>query len=107
MQEGEVEVRQNTVAGRSNILNQLGKGSVIGEIAFIDRGKRSASVVAKGTCKALELRYSVIDAFLAERPLSGHALLKNIARVMAGRIRLLDDDMRDRIVWSFTPSEPE
>lgn len=107
VQEGEVEVRQNTVAGRSNILNQLGKGSVIGEIAFIDRGKRSASVVAKGTCKALELRYSVIDAFLAERPLSGHALLKNIARVMAGRIRLLDDDMRDRIVWSFTPSEPE
>lgn len=65
---------------------ELGAGSTIGELGLLDRGPRTATVVAKGPVDALVLTPQEFSGVLAEVPSISTKLLKS----MAAMIRDLD-----------------
>lgn len=62
-------------------------GSLVGEIAFLDGGPRSASVWAHGPCRLFRLSRAGFEAFRTGHPVLAADLLGAIARVLAGRLR--------------------
>ncbi|MGE0830257.1 MAG: Crp/Fnr family transcriptional regulator, partial [Hyphomonadaceae bacterium] len=81
--EGEVEVRLSSEGGRDVRIAALGAGSVIGEMAALDGGPRSADVDAVRRTKLLRIpRDAIIEAMTAE-PM---ALIELVAE-MSRRLR--------------------
>jgi CRP-like cAMP-binding protein len=79
--EGSAEVRrgEQTVA-------ELGPGDHFGELAILDGGPRTASVVASSPLKVLVLGQREFSALVDDVPGLSHKLL----RALAGRVRELD-----------------
>ena len=65
---------------------ELGPGSILGEMGLLDKGPRTATVVAQGPVSALVLGPREFAGLLDEVPSISHKLLK----AMAARIRELD-----------------
>ncbi len=65
---------------------ELGPGSVLGELGLLDKGPRTATVVAQGPVEALVLGPREFAGLLDEVPSISHKLM----RAMAARIRELD-----------------
>lgn len=78
---GTVVVKRN---GRK--VAELGAGSVLGEMGLLDKGPRTATVVAQGPVEALVLGPREFAGLLDEVPSISHKLM----RAMAARIRELD-----------------
>lgn len=65
---------------------ELGPGAFLGELGLLDRGPRTATVVAQGPVEALVLGPREFAGLLDEVPTLAHKLLKALAE----RIRELD-----------------
>lgn len=79
--EGTVVVKRN---GRK--VAELGPGAFLGELGLLDKGPRTATVVAQGPVEALVLGPREFAGLLDEVPSIAHKLM----RAMAARIRELD-----------------
>ena len=79
--EGQAAVKR---AGRK--VNTVGPGEYFGELALLDRGVRSASVIAETDMTLLVLGQREFSAVLDEVPGLAHKLLT----IMAGRLREAD-----------------
>lgn len=62
-------------------------GSVTGEMAFFDAQPRSADVRARSACTLFELSRERFDVLAAHEPRLTRALLMDLARVLAIRLR--------------------
>lgn len=62
-------------------------GSVVGEMAFLDERRRSASVWSRGHSTLFRLSRPAFDAFRAAHPDLACDLLIAIGQVLAGRLR--------------------
>jgi tetratricopeptide (TPR) repeat protein len=105
VEEGTFVVRKKAVGALGSVLGRLGKGSLVGEMAFFDRQSRSASIVADGAARAIEIPFAAIDAFVAEKPIAGQILLRNFARILSDRLRHLSEESRDRLHWGVSAAE--
>ena len=65
---------------------ELGPGAVIGELGLLDRGPRTATVVADGPVEVLVIGPREFSALLDDVPTINHKLLKSLA----GKVRELD-----------------
>ena len=72
--EGKVSVRRN-----NRKIAELGPGSVVGELGLLDRGPRTATVVADGPIEVLVLGPREFAALLDEVPTISHKLMKALA----------------------------
>lgn len=73
------------------ILAELGIGQVVGEIALVDRGVRSATVRAKeDDTMLLRIRRDHLIALSETYPLLGYRLMRNLAIDLAAKIRTTD-----------------
>jgi CRP-like cAMP-binding protein len=89
--EGEVEVRLSSEGGRDVRIAALGTGSVIGEMAALDGGPRSADVDAVRRTRLLRIpRDAVIEALEAEPK----ALIELVTE-MSRRLREADAALED------------
>ena len=79
--EGQAAVKRN-----SRKIATLGAGQYFGEMALLDRGPRSASIVAETPMELLVLGQREFSAILDEVPGLAHKLLT----IMAGRLREAD-----------------
>lgn len=79
--EGTVTVRRN---GKK--VATLGPGAIVGELALLDHGPRSASVTCDTDCTMLVIEGRAFSGILDEVPALAHKLLASLA----GRIRELD-----------------
>lgn len=79
--DGKVVVRRN-----NRKVAELGPGSVVGELGLLDRGPRTATVVADGPVEVLVLGPREFSALLDEVPTISHKLMK----ALAARVRELD-----------------
>lgn len=79
--EGTVVVRRN-----NRKVAELGPGAFLGELGLLDRGPRTATVVAQGPVEALVLGPREFAGLLDDVPSISHKLL----RALAARIRELD-----------------
>lgn len=80
---GRVEISQSSLGGRRSILTHLGPGDILGELAALDGGPRSADAVAVTAVKGRVLARSQVLALLRETP---DAAL-DVIDMLCGRLR--------------------
>lgn len=88
IQEGEADVFKR-IDGISTLVDSMGTGDLFGEIAILEQTVRSSTVRARTPLKAITLDRSTFLRRVQEDP----ALALNVLRVMAGRVRRLDDEI--------------
>ncbi|HEX7854063.1 MAG TPA: Crp/Fnr family transcriptional regulator [Sphingobium sp.] len=81
--EGQARVTVYTANGREIVLEYVGPGTVLGEIALLDGGVRTASVIAMGPLKYLILPRSVFEHVIA----SNHRIALRLMKELATRLR--------------------
>lgn len=95
IESGTVEVSK-IADGRRIILNTLGPGAIVGEMALIDRAPRSATVTAIGKTVALVIDQKVFDRVLGSAEPVLKALLlayTNHLRNLGTRASQLESDL--------------
>jgi CRP/FNR family transcriptional regulator, cyclic AMP receptor protein len=70
----------------SNLLEVIGPGGIIGEMALIDRNTRSATAVAKSTCRLALVDEKRFQFMVHETPY----FALHVMRVMAERLRRMN-----------------
>jgi CRP-like cAMP-binding protein len=75
-------------------LASLAPGCAVGEMGLLERQPRSADVVADDDVAAYMLSDTRFEALLREEPRIGQAILANIARQLARRLRVTSEDLR-------------
>jgi CRP-like cAMP-binding protein len=81
VQEGEVDI---IIQGR--LVETVGPGGVVGELALIDGSYRSGSAIAKTDCKLVALDETRFKVFVHNTPF----FAIQVMRVMADRLRRMD-----------------
>lgn len=81
VKEGEVEVRVH-----GGIVETVGPGGILGEMALIDRNPRSATAVAKTDCTLVPVTEARFKFLVQQVP----AFSLEVMRVMASRLRKMD-----------------
>ncbi len=75
IESGRVEVSITSITGRKSVLAHMGPGEVLGEIAALDGGTRSADSVAANKVTGLVLARENVLAFVSERPEIARAVI--------------------------------
>jgi CRP-like cAMP-binding protein len=88
---GQVKVVMQDEQGNEHLLGIRARGSLLGEVSYIDGGLRSASVVAISKVRASRIARDRLDGFLRDHP----RVAMEIARVLADRLRASDQSSRD------------
>ena len=87
IQSGEVQVRASSPMGEDIVLAVLGSGTIVGELALIDGGPRSATVEALGDCDIYRLTRESFDALRAARNPAAYKVILNLASTVDARRR--------------------
>jgi sulfate permease, SulP family len=94
LKRGSVSIRTGS-KDSSGRLASLGPGCSVGEMALLERGKaRFADVIADEDVEAYLLTEASFDAILRDHPNIGQALLANIARQLAQRLRETSEELQ-------------
>lgn len=80
IRDGRVEISITSLSGRKSVLNHMGPGEALGEIALLDGGFRSADATAATKVTGLILHRTDVMGFLRDRP---HALFALVAELCA------------------------
>jgi CRP-like cAMP-binding protein len=88
--DGEVELRKGNRSNPSSWVTRIGRGSVLGEMAFLLNVPRSMTAVAATPCKLIEMDYDRFHKLLASRRVAPYKLIYNIAGILAERVYSLD-----------------
>lgn len=87
--EGQMEVM--TLMGQDWIrVAELGPGSAIGEMAFLDGSPRSARVFATTHCSLLQITRKSFEIFSQQRPDIAISFILELGRIVAFRLRRLE-----------------
>lgn len=85
---GKLAVKKETnFPGRFTLVAILDRGAMVGEISAVDRGLRTATVVAMQKSEMLLLSCDNLEKMLADNPVLGVKLLKRIIHVLSLRQR--------------------
>lgn len=96
VQTGKVKITSEDGDGNEVILNQVGSGAVIGEMALLDQEPRSANIVAINKATLMELNSEDFHATLAKNP----ELAQEITRSLVRRLRFATTYIERAIDWS-------
>ncbi len=84
---GRVRVSDRLADGTEKVLAQLEPGAVFGEMALVSQEPRSAWVVAETPAEVLRLDLEAFERIRRRFPFTGAKLFRNLARVLALRLR--------------------
>ncbi|MDP1545957.1 MAG: cyclic nucleotide-binding domain-containing protein [Anaerolineales bacterium] len=82
--------------GDELIINKCGPGETIGEMALLDQGRRSATVIALEDAQVLELKNDVFEKILNQRP----DVSLSIIRSYSDRLRFSTTYIERAIDWA-------
>ncbi len=85
--EGSVEIAMADSAGAEKTLATIEAGKPFGEMSLVDGKPRSATALAKTTCKVLTLTRDEFRTMSKEHPELGSILLTRLAESMSHRLR--------------------
>lgn len=107
--EGQVAVYKSGKGANveGHLLAHLGPGSAFGEMSFVDRQPRSATVVAQGTVVTYFLDGVVWQKALDAAPHWAQRFFSNFSRVLCVRLRSLDEQLitSQKQLWKFALSK--
>ena len=86
--DGEITVESH-MGSRTNpaTVNVLGPGSLIGEMALVDGGVRSASCIASSSVRCAVLTRESLENLIAQHPATAAKLMTAVAQRLAERLR--------------------
>ena len=90
---GTVSIRVSGPTGDRRLAS-LAPGCSVGEMGLLEHQPRSADVVADDDVEAFMLTGLQFEALLRDHPRVGQAILTNIARQLAQRLRVTSEDLR-------------
>ena len=87
--QGRLEVKKSTeFEGKQVVLATLGRGSMVGELSFVDIDEpRTATVVALENAEIVILKRDALEDLTGQWPQIGIKILKGIIRILAVRLR--------------------
>ena len=91
--DGEVLVTKAKRDGGVLNLRTLSVGKTFGEMSVVDRGKRSASVHAKGPVMIITTDYYAFEKLVDENHHLGVKLLRSISKTISERLREASEDL--------------
>ena len=97
--EGTARVSMLTAGGREIVLAYAEPGAVLGEIALLDGGERTASVTATSAGSALQLGRNALKDFAASHPEFTWSLMQQLAR----RLRTADQTIESDRAYASGP----
>jgi CRP-like cAMP-binding protein len=97
--EGTARVSMLTSGGREIVLAYAEPGAVLGEIALLDGGERTASVTATSAGSALQLGRNALKDFAASHPEFAWSLMQQLAR----RLRTADQTIESDRAYASGP----
>jgi CRP-like cAMP-binding protein len=97
--EGTARVSMLTAGGREIVLAYAEPGAVLGEIALLDGGERTASVTATSAGTALQLGRNALKDFAASHPEFTWSLMQQLAR----RLRTADQTIESDRAYASGP----
>lgn len=97
--EGQARVTVFTANGREIVLDYAGAGSVLGEIALLDGGTRTASVIAMEPVRYLALSRGVFERVIAEN----HHIALRLMRELAQRLRRANQTIENDRAYAAPP----
>jgi CRP-like cAMP-binding protein len=71
----------------SQLLSHEGRGRIVGEMALLDRERRSATCVAASDCTMLILSGEKMARMASETPMLAYRFMFNLAKLMSRRLR--------------------
>jgi CRP-like cAMP-binding protein len=96
IQTGWIKLVGEDADGSEVVLNQVGPGNIIGEMAMIDQEPRSAGVVAITPTKLLRLHSEKFVEVLKQEPSIGIQVIRDISE----RLRFANTYLENAIEWS-------
>ena len=81
-------------AGKYHHLTTFERGDFFGEMAFLDRGTRSADAIAKTDCELYVLSRQEFDSRMSANAGLGARVFERIARAISLRLRQTDTELR-------------
>ena len=100
---GRVEVFMESDDGEKIILAENERGDVIGEVSFLDGGRRSATAVSRADTQTLTMHRERLLEFIDQHP---HAAM-DLLTVLGRRLRHTDDLLRTRVSRNVNVEEEE
>jgi CRP/FNR family transcriptional regulator, cyclic AMP receptor protein len=85
--DGFLEISVTGDASTSQVLVNLGKGQIIGEMALIDQGPRSATVRAVSNAVVQVIRRADFEALCNRNTRIGYVVMKDIAADLSFKLR--------------------
>jgi CRP-like cAMP-binding protein len=79
----------------------VGPGDTIGEMGFVDRGQRSATVIARDELEVLVWDSATWQRICEDDPAVGYQVMLRIARVLAARLRRWNDQLLEGLSWGL------
>lgn len=78
------------------VLATLGVGDTIGEMTFIDRRERSATVAAIEETELLEISCEALEELFARQPQMAAKIYRALATLLSQRLREMDETLRTK-----------
>ncbi|MBI4678357.1 MAG: SLC26A/SulP transporter family protein [Elusimicrobia bacterium] len=94
IRKGQVRILLPLEGRKGHHIATLGRSDFFGEVAFLDRGVRTADAVAISPTTLFSLSRANFDGFSRSKPELGAILFARIARALAVRLRMADEDLR-------------
>lgn len=101
IRKGRVEVRKILDSDNYKHLKELDTGEFFGEMSFLNRDPRSASIVALENCEILELTRADFDVLAESNPVLGLKIYMCIAEELASRLKRNNEDLKKAILWAI------
>ena len=87
LHDGSVEVSRRDSDERKRVLDHVGPGNTLGEMAIIDGEPRSATAVVLEPSTLVLLNREEFNRLMKEKPLLGAKVVMRIARLLSERLR--------------------
>jgi hypothetical protein len=91
---GRVEIRLPLAGGRHHTVATFSRQGFFGDMAFLDRGVRSADAIAEKKTDLFVISRARFDALSHRHPELGAVFFARLARILARRLRTTDAELR-------------
>jgi sulfate permease, SulP family len=94
IRKGLVRISLPLNAGHRYNVTTFAQGDFFGDMAFLDKGARSADAVAEVPTQLFVISRRRFDEVVQDKPLIGNRLFAGLARALAIRLRYADSELR-------------
>lgn len=101
VKQGRISIRLKLPSdfGQDEVIYTMREGQILGEIALVDGSPRSASAFTENDVIVYCFDFNKLSSFLDERPHIGYLFMRNIAAILATRIRNTNMLWRNTLLW--------